>query len=194
MNYSSKLLLLRCSTPYSAGTWRSAHERYSFQQLLHTGLFGQPSEHILNQSQEKERSMKHKFATLAIATAVTLYGGALYAQQIPPLGRDSIYAASGKPSSSVMTRADVERFGRDSVYAAPSTTLSGPVQTGGLNPYGRDSVYATQQREASALVSANAAGLQRFGRDSVYGEPFQSGSAQQTSTAIGTTGSNGSGG
>jgi hypothetical protein len=72
--------------------------------------------------------------------------------------------------------------------------LSGPVQTGGLNPYGRDSVYATQQREASALVSANAAGLQRFGRDSVYGEPFQNGSAQQTSTAIGTTGSNGSGG
>jgi hypothetical protein len=160
----------------------------------HSVVGHQPSELIVNQSQAKERTMKHKFAMLAIATAVAVSGGAVYAQQVQQFGRDSVNAVPGKSSSNVTTRSDVQRFGRDSVYATPSTTSSDPVLTGSLNRYGRDSVYATQLPAPSAPVSANAAGLQRFGRDSVYAEPFQNGSAQQTSTAIGTTGTKGNGG
>ena len=139
--------------------------------------------------------MKHKFATLAIATAaLAVFGGAAYAQQVQHFGRDSVYAAPGKSLSNVTTRSDGERFGRDSGYAMPSTTSSDPVLAGGLNRYGRDSVYAAQLPQLSTPVAENAPGPQRFGRDSVYAGPFQNGSAQQNGTAIGTIGTKGHGG
>jgi len=113
--------------------------------------------------------MNYKFATLAVATAVAVCGGAAYAQQTEQSGRDSIYAVPGRSASTVTTWSDAHR-------------------------YARDSVYATQLPQPSAAVLTNAAGLQRFGRDSVQAGLFQNGSAQQTSTAIGTTGTKAKGG
>ena len=113
--------------------------------------------------------MNYKFATLAIATAVAVSGGAVYAQQIEQFGRDSVYAVPGRSASNATTRSDAQR-------------------------YARDSVYATQLPEPSAPVITNAAGLQRFGRDSVQAGPSQNGSTPQTSATIGTTGTKGEGG
>ena len=113
--------------------------------------------------------MNYKFATLALATAVAVTGGAAYAQQTEQSGRESIYAVPGRSASAVTTWSDAHR-------------------------YARDSVYATQLPQPSAPVSVNAAGLKRFGRDSVQAGLPQDGSAQQTSATIGTTGTKAKGG
>jgi hypothetical protein len=102
--------------------------------------------------------MNNKFATLAIATAVAAFTGAVSAQQMEQFGRASVYPVPGKASSEART----------------------PIVNMG---YGRDSVYASPTSGSSTSGSANTAGVQRLGRDGVYAAPFQYGSPQPTSTA-----------
>jgi len=115
--------------------------------------------------------MNYKFAALTIAAAFAALTGAVHAQQTPQYGRDSVYAAPNRTSSEART---------------PVVAI----------PYGRDSIYASQlpQPSSSTATTANAAWPQRQGRDTVYAVPFQNGSAQPTSTAHGTSATEGKGG